>query len=614
MLRHEIKKLFSKHFGLTAMLIVMAAELLILNFSYPKENFANDKDRLYFSQYMSEYSGKLTAEKEQRLLAEQEAILDAYNAEQTIMLKLGRGEYSNEEEFRSDIDKTSAVTERKPAFEKLLAKYEYAADDYEKRYILNCDYDGFASDRPDVPVLVLVILMSAMLFLGEESSNVITFIRISANGKAKSLRAKLVSLFLMIAVVQLFRVVCELIFMSTRGVFAELLFPLQSIEYFGTSEYDLLIIEAFFIVSVLRLLGYLFISALIILLSVTLKKPLFTVFIPCAVCVLQQFVFLPEHRAYYLPTGLLRAVGYFRGSDPESTASMSDFAPPDKRFIAISGAAFVFIIIITITFLIFSILAAARYYGGTQMKMHGMISALTAFILVFALCGCDNSSREKTIIYNAGESRVLVQNSDYYCVFGSDGITSISKKSGAQTRLFYNVFNDSEYNITAAINENDIYYCDKSNVMIGDCEISKTSLDTLSNSVVAAAHGSSYKSGFLGLSLNQSKTDFGIIDSIFMDGKNIFLINTEGRIYILKNGTPECLISEKLHNTDNVSFDGQRIYYINGYLELKSYDIFFKETRLIAGDFTTAVCFDGLQLIYSNAEGIFYRKSVERRK
>ena len=464
-------------------------------------------------------------------------------------------------------------------------------------------------------MLILVILMTATLFLNDESSNVITYIRICKNGRAKSLRAKLFSLFVMILAVQLFRTVAELLFMGVRGSFEELLFPLQSIEFFGTSEYSISIIDAFFIVSAARFLGYLFISALIILLSVTLKKPLFTVFIPCVVCLLQQFIFTPATPAYYIPTGLLRGVGYFRGSDPESSSETSAFAPVVKRFTAIPFKYSVLIAIITGIFIIAAIIIAKRYYNGEAARKVKLSTMPLVIVLIILLSGCSQDDR-RNVIFNVGESAVLVQNSDFYCYSDENGITSVSKKDGTQTRLLFDPFYNNQYNIVAAMCDDELYYYNKP-VGLDDYAINKIALNTYCQSVVNPKRddlsaGANYDGGFLGLSLKSNNTIIGVIYSIFTDGKIVYLIYYGGGIYVLKDGTPKCIISESLYDQNQVCFDGTQIYYINKALELKSYNVDSGKTEYIAGDFTTVIYYNGKHVIFSNSKGLFAYDPVDK--
>ncbi len=86
-------------------------------------------------------------------------------------------------------------------------------------------------DCPDVLLLALVIYLTAVLFLSEESSNVITFIRIIENGKQKTLFGKFVSMLVLIVSARLFRTVFELLTLISRGNFQELAYPVRTIEF-----------------------------------------------------------------------------------------------------------------------------------------------------------------------------------------------------------------------------------------------------------------------------------------------------------------------------------------------------------------------------------------------
>lgn len=606
MLRHELKKLFVKNWGIFAVLFVMICEVVCLDFIYPQPNFESDIDKRHFEEYMSEFSGKLTTEKEEKILAEQEAILDAYNAEQMIMIKLRRGEFSTEEEFNTEIEKTSALTERRTAFNMLLTKYYYASENPENRYILTGNYNGISVDYPDVFFLLLVILMTATLFLNEESSNVITFIRITQNGKSRTLSAKILSLVIMIFWVRLFGTCAEFIFICFRGSFDELMFPLQSINYFGTSEYSISILDAFVAVSAIRTLGYLFVAAAVILFSVTLKRPLFTVFIPSALCLLQQFLFDPATPAYYFPTGLLRAVGYFRGSEADVTA----FSQTIKGYTAIPKTHFALILIMTIAFIAVSIIFAAKYYGCLPLKINKKIaSAVMVFVLTLMLSGCSEHDSE-SIIFNVGKSNSIAQNSEYIFISDNNGITAVSKSDETRTQLLHDPFYSSEYSLTITTVGGDLYYHNRP----GGAEnysVYKLSSDGFRQSTVmppfdTTGSAKNYGAGFLGLSLNADDSLTGSVYSFFTDGQDIYYIFLGGGVYKFINNKRECVIPESAVRDEMAfSFDGEKIYYISKKLELMSYDIATEETTRIAGNFVEAVCCDGTRVLFSNKGGIF---------
>lgn len=373
MLYHEFKKLFVKQYGFIIFFVFAILEIAFLVNIYPAFVFDSDITEIHYVEYMNEFSGVLTVEKEQRILAEQEYIIDAKNTKSEIMTNMRLGEYDTEEEYLAEFEPTNAVAECSEAFDILFEKYNYASQNPENRYILSYDYAGLTTDFPDVFILVVVIVSSALLFLNEESSGFISFIRISENGKLKTASAKFILLFLYVLFIHLFKFAAELEIMLFRGDLSEFFYPVQSIEFFGNCGYDISIFEMFISVSLLRFLGSVLISATVVLLSVTIKNPLFTIFIPSAFCLLQQFLFDPATPAYYTPAGLLRAVGYFRGI---STSTQNIVIGTSSVTSENGGVAFTDIpffvplamAIFSVIFASIAILAAGKYYCGYESR------------------------------------------------------------------------------------------------------------------------------------------------------------------------------------------------------------------------------------------------------
>lgn len=603
MLCHELKKLFIKQYGILLFVIFLIGEIVFLNAQYPDSRPANDVTRQHLEEYMSKFSGKLTAESEQKILDEQEMILNVKNAENDIMRKLWYNEYETEKDFLAEFTPVSIISERSDAFEIIMAKYNYASKNPENRYIMFHEYNGLTRDFPDVLIALLVILSASFLFMNEESSNVITIIRISENGRIKTLRSKITSVLVLICAAQAISVITELLFMIFRGNVNELMFPLQSIEFYRNCPVEISILGAFFAISAIRLIGYFFLAALIILLSVTLRKPLLTVFIPTAICVLQQFLFSPATPAYYLQTGLLRAVGYFRGNSEETLNSGTTLSETVPDFSEIPLFAFFLIIGITSIFICFAVFIANRYYGGYKTRNHMKIPAIiTSILMLFSLSGCSSASTEN-VVYNARENLFFAQNDDYYFVSDDSGVTAVSKDTGESRKLITNAFNisgDMDCRVTACGDY--LYYHDHNSF---DNSINRISLLDLTSEDFYSPNAN--MSGFLGISLySESELSAEIIDSFFTDGKDGYAVFYGGDgIYKLSGKQYECIIPERLYENTKICFDGNRIYYINRRLELKSYDVKSGNIEIISSDFTKAVYYDGTRLLYSNSNGIF---------
>ncbi len=610
MLCHELKKLFIKQYGILLFVIFLIGEIVFLNAQYPDSRLANGVTRQHLDEYMSEFSGKLTAESEKKILDEQEIILNAKNAENDIMRKLWYNDYKNESDFLADLTPVSIISERSDAFDILMAKYNYASENPENRYIISQEYNGMTRDFPDILLTVLVILSTSFLFLNEESSNVITIIRISKNGMVKTLRSKVTSVLILICAAHGISVIAELLFMIVRGNVNELMFPLQSIEFYRNCPFEISILSAFLAISAIRLLGYFFLAASIVMLSVTIKKPLLTVFIPTAVCILQQFLFSPATPAYYLPTGLLRAAGYFRGNSEETLNSGTTIAETVPDFSEIPLFAFVLIIVVTLIFIGSAIFLAKRYYGGYKTQINVKIPVIIMSILMlFSLSGC-SSDRTENVVYNAGENLFFAQNDDYYFVSNDTGITAVSKDTGASHELITDAFKISEdMDCRVMVCGDYLYYYDHNRL---NNSIIKISLSDMTSSDFLSPEAD--KGGFLGISLNGNIKDLSnrMIHSFFTNEKELYIIFSGGNgIYRLSGNQFECIISERLYENTKVCFDGNRIYYINRKLELKSYDVKSGDTEIISGDFTKSVYYDGTRLLYSNSKGIFSLNTVD---
>ncbi len=593
-----------KHFGALIALIIIIGEIILLAFSYRPEQFTSEISERCYNEYMERFSGQLTPEKKEEILAEQLRIVDAKNVRDRIEMDLIRGKYSSKDEYISDYENACAIVERKEAFDVLFGKYSYSLDDPEKRFMTIGDYNGLTQDLPDIFLLFAVIFLTAILFLSEEQSNVITFIRISPDGRQKTLFGKLAAIFTFTFVCHLFRTFAELFAMLLAGNSGELSYPIQSIEFFADCPYDISILQAFITISALRLLGYLFIEALVILLAATVRKSLPTIFIPSAVCVLQQFAFDPATPAYYIPTGFLRAVGYFRGSVYKTDYMGEKIAV----FSEIPFSYLIFLVVFTIIFIAVSLIAAYSYYACKPVKLPAKAASLLAVLIIGGtLSGCSDNSeiQTKKVVFNLSENDFFAQNDTDYFVSSNAGIMRISKSDGTETYLPQDEFDLERRTKLIALYNNKLYY---NNYLEGG-DITALSLDNFSEYKIEGLSRQSAEStedGFLGIKRELSRKSLGIdltVTGLFTNGSDYFVVDNTS-VCRIKNGKPRLLINDGLYG-DRLCYDGKRIYYIDGLLQLNCYDISSGKTNILDDELVRAVYYDGTRVLLSDRNGIF---------
>lgn len=596
MIGYEMKKLFIKQKGLFLLIAVFIIQAITAVSSYHKNTFSDSQAEAQYYTYMEHFAGKFSREKKAEIEAEQLVIIDARNENGVIDAKLRNGKYAGREEYLADYEKIRPAMAKQEPFSLLFTRYSHALENPDNRYIISGNYDGMTVDFSDFPFLLLIVFSASILFLGEESSNMITFLRISENGRGKTLFAKLFSICVLIVSGFLFRLAAEFVMLNVTGSFNELFYPFQSIEYFDGCPFEMTILEGFFAINLLKLLGYFFISALAVILAITLKKALLTVFIPFALCVLQQFAFIPAVLAYYIPTGLVRAVDYFRGEYQTNTYPYEIVKPvPAEVLYAV--------VIFTAAFIAAVVFSAYKYYCPKASRKKGkklLSLTLSLSVIVLSISGCSAKAAPKGSCINYSEHGYFTQNEKYAFILQEDGIYAINKSNGEKFNLPSDPFAEKMSLSGLYADKDRLYYIEEKEhwdqLKRIDCESFKC--DTIHSTT-------DDKGSILGLGLGFGFVDNkGIMASVaFTNGIDWFFCAGHS-VYKLNGGSFDIVLNEEVCYS-KFAFDGRRIFYIGSGYELLCYDTLTKEKHSVCGDFVKTLYTDGEKLLYSSEKGIF---------
>lgn len=593
----EFRKLFIKQHGFIICAVVLVLEIFLIRGQYidNSENVTNS----HYREYLTEYSGELTENKIEKILAERENIFNAQAEEQKLHQKLFDDEFTDASEFLEEMDKLTPVLERMNAFEMFYEDYNYAEEQPEKRYIAAGNFTGLCKDYPDVPMIIFTVLITAAAFLNEENSRMILFLRISSNGRKRAFFGKIGALFSALFFTQAGRVLIELSRLTEYS--NEFSYPIQTLRYYEGCTFEISIFQGFVFIKLSEFFGILFICALTMLLSVTAKNAVPVVVSPCALCLLQQFMFPKSNAAFYLPTGFLRGAGFIRGNafeiKNETERIQVAWEIPKNHIVCI--------VAFTAFFIAVSIFIGCVYYGNLRMKFPKKFAAVfTIASLCVNLCGCSNGKENKAV-FNSFESGYFGENEDYYFIC-ADGVTAISKRDGSKTELIHEEFKNAltpVFGVSTLDNELIISKFDKRNLYVGAVDPQTAEY----KSVMSFEHQNDY--GFLGLARNKPPF-FGMrLRGIFTDGDDVYFQadgKNESGIYKLSGNKLQCVISGEIYN-NMYSFDGANIYYINNRLELIKFNISNETSEIISSDLTRCVYYDGERLLYSNKKGIFER-------
>lgn len=595
---YELKKLLFKQYGLIFAVLCGLVQICMLIPLYDKADFPNAVTEAQYNIYMQIMEGRLTDEKTNFILFEQEQILTAQSELKSLQDKLISGELSDNDEYLSEYTKLEPIIKKADAFCMVFDKYKYVSKDPEKRYIIE-DCKGMCRDYPDIPMLLFVVAMTSLYFLNEENSRMIVLIRSYANRKKNVFAAKLIVMIIAAVIMGIAVSFCEFILLYKNIGAKELNYPVQSIGYFSGCGYNISILEAFIAMAFIRITGYIFAICLTLLLAITVKKAVAVMAVPLSLCMIQQFIFTSADKAYYLPTGLLRASGYFRGD----TYSADGGA---KVFSTVSLNTLIYVVVAVIIIIGVTVAIGMKYYCGKRVNGIAVkiISMFVAVAVIFTGCGASDKVNAR---FNMRNSVSFAQNEDYYFVTEYDAkgtnLYAVSKSDGSRFPVIRTPFEDNINPAGKCIVGDDMYFMESDGIK----GFSVTKID-LNNFCTEKAAGQSglVRYSFLGLEYDDTIVFDKYVLNFFTDGKILFLITSDYEVYScgldLKN--PQCIISDGIFNASLI-WDGENIYYINNTLELKRLNPYTGESKNIADGFVKAFDINGDLIVYSNKGGIF---------
>ncbi len=605
MLNHEINKLFIKQYGLIAIAVIIIIQAFVYQSLYQNSDFSNENTKNIFYGYMEVMEGKLDAQKEKFISDEQETILDAQSRLKLLQNSLLSGRIKDMNEYADEFAKLQADVSKADAFEQLLSMYNYAMEDTDRRYIIMPCKIGFCRDYPDIVLTVIIILYSALFFLCEESSRVIALIRACGNSKVNVFLSKLTVLFIFIFSAHFSSAICEYFFLRLY-LRDGINYPVQSLEYFEGCEYSFSVLQIFIFVQILKFLGYLFLSGITVLLSVTVKKAVPIVSIPLATCIIQQFIFTEPSYGYFLPTGLLRSVGYFRGNVYETRHDFSG-ETKIKVFSAVPESVLFIVITVAVIFIFAMIKIGVNYYIPPKRQRLKLLSLCLLPVIILMLGGCTSAKQNPLEIYfNLNDAGFISQNDKYYFYFDNlDGrkLTAVNKETSDR----FNVLRTPFYEEIAADNcclAGGYLYLFR----FGSAKsfaIYRIDLNSYDLELVAEQNTESFYS-FLGLKFDNNVVIDKTVLRFFTDTDSLFLITNDNELY--KCGTDlrnaECIISDGIYN-NNLVYAYNKIYYINNKLELKECSADGNQSRVLSSKPVKAFDIYGETIIYSGNDGVF---------
>lgn len=546
---------------------------------YDYSDFKNTEERKLYQTYLTYLDGPLTQEKEDYLNNENLSISEAKN----IMSSSADNLFSNNlssDEFESLFNENETILKKELAFKEVWDRYSYVYEDRRNRFFLKGNGEYILEENINILLYMGIIFVVVPFLHIEKENGMIDLIRTSINGNKKVAKNKIRIIFIFTFIfVLIFQIVDLLLFIYQNGSQA-LFYPMQSLKIFSTSSYSFNILYVFFTITLLRIIGYIGFTALIIIITECSNFKALPYYVPITILILTQGAVKVKSKIYACPTplSLMRATGFFMGNiNEERLGSSYVFNEIQIEFLIAS----LFITLMTIILSIFIIIRSYKNYRLTEnVKKLGFVF----FAILILLTGCIKQNDESDELYNFHNQFFTAQNDDYIFYKTGNEIYMKNKKSLVITPVTKNPFLENmSYDIGPMFVNNDSFfysliYEEGDDISASSTnEIIKVSLESLVENIIWKRK-ITQETYFMDLIYLERNNFFDSIFNIFAINQKLYAVGEES-VGIPNLFNREKIVIEKLDGYIK-GIKGNKCFYLSVDKKIKSYDLKKKEVRI----------------------------------
>lgn len=603
---YELKKVLIKQYALFIFLSVIALKLL----SLPGEldvnyGFGSSAKRSAYLEMLEPLSGKLTDEKEQKIIDMKKRLLEAQSLRAQITDAYRAEDTEKITELNKQLEEFRDVLKNEDVIERIFDQYVYVFGDRETREIIPVKKVGIMERASaNYPFLLCICFCSAFAVMAEQTSKTHLIIRTTPNGQGRTMAAKIGVLFLTIGASSAVLSVADLVTMSFQLPRNYWNCSICSIERFANCPVKMSIIGAFAAVQAFRLLGALFVGAAAMLTAYFTRNYAASIFPYIALPVVSDYVAERDSQSYFLPTGLLKGWGYFYGDVGE---------PGYEEHIMFHGIPILYTCLLTAFSLLFVITAAViliRAGKNRLAKKRGGIAKTAAICTVLSLLLLTSCSAGKTDVLSqyGGSISVYGDNSEnsrykfeieYIHTDDSGHFTnalSITDKQTGKTEQY--AFSPFEEQIII----DSLFAAEDCLLFVLNRDIVRLDLNDFSLSTI-------YEYETMDKVVFGLMFDFGDEDiffkarGAFTDGKSVYIYDQNNGVAKLGlDGKPRLLFTDR--TSFGLEYDGSAFYYISQDEKLHRFELSSGKNTVIFESAADRITLDGdAEFLYFQSYG-----------
>lgn len=437
MIQSELYKVFIKQ-----RLIFFLIALLCISFFYCERNGYDttgviQKAETYYTSFFQKYEGQITEEKSAQ-------IKDEYD----VIEKDTGDSLANEQELQ--------------AFESFYHIYLYEADTG-SGYL--ADTRGFETllchNNMNYFLVLFLILYGVILFATEYECEMDLMIQ-STSGKNRLTKTKIILGLIGAALASIVFQMIQIIYLSTTVGLRHAEYPLNTIEFFENTSYQVSLGQAVIFRFVLNIFGSMLLISMVMFVTVLIKKKEFSLILSFLLVILPIMFFPKGATLYKMPgcTALLSA-NAFLWPDRYTHQINGDQIETVLSFQAIGKEYLIVLLIIDVLLLfLFSFVTYARFTNYTLQRRKRNRKFLAGLCICLCMTGCGKHSQNAQVNIDGtinGQADVTVGDYEYYIEQNKNEIYQ-KDKNGNEIELTKDAFPLEQTITNIYVDEDYCYY------------------------------------------------------------------------------------------------------------------------------------------------------------
>ena len=610
---YELKKILLCQRGLFYIALVLLLGMIWLCASDSPADSAMEQYKDEYQWYLEKVKGYCN--EESVLCLEQEAgrIAEAKEKQSALLENYYDGKIS-ESEYKKESREIEKILEHQNGFEVIYQQYLYVCENTENRCFLQTNgWTGLLGQGTLNFILFLgILLLATPVFCSEYSCQMDALLLTSREGR-KSALYKLLILIGAVLFLSLGISLMEYGFYRFKYGLPDGDYPIQSIRYFADSSKDMSLLEGYVSIGLLRMFGGVFLTILLMFISVLAKKYAVTL-LTGAVSVIIPYIGLSKTSIYRLPLPLpfLLGTDFFAGD-----IVMSDAMTGDEKmiFAEVGTVTLLTLLFVSVLLCTLAVVWILRRNSNRWLMKSGQKKRGAAFVVMFGLAlavtGCSGRGKTGSVVYNSSAGYDCMGyeiirdagNFDYSLKNTSTGETYPLARSP-----MFGVFSDEEeirafyvcppyLYYTTSVMESYVNRVGNYNSNITKVSVIELNLDTFEEKTIFEKITNSGRS-LLGIDY-ETGDKWKFLDfhyAFFLNSESVFFVGSDGITQVNRfNGK---IVKLDIPTNGNISFDGESIFYKNEQGVLTRYDVSCRETytyeNIVAYDF----CMDEQSIYY----------------